>query len=159
MMSDITLETCWTIDISGIINSVTELHLVGDLLLIILRCTVPWIFNLNEILNYGARLLQHLLVWIPKDIFFCSSFLFHTDVLSSETVSFIPFVSSLIIHTEILHFIYCFLTYALTISYSSVLNEPNNPSTVVYSCRNVGMKFFTLWSLCSFKAFIFHSEL
>jgi hypothetical protein len=34
MMSDITLEICCTIDISGIINSVTELHLVGDLLLV-----------------------------------------------------------------------------------------------------------------------------
>jgi hypothetical protein len=27
MMSDIALETCWTIDVCGIINSVTELHL------------------------------------------------------------------------------------------------------------------------------------
>jgi hypothetical protein len=35
MMSEITLETCWTIDISGIINSVTELHLVGVLLLVL----------------------------------------------------------------------------------------------------------------------------
>jgi hypothetical protein len=46
-MSVITLETCWTIDISGITNSVTELHLVGDLLLVILGCTVPWILNLK----------------------------------------------------------------------------------------------------------------
>jgi hypothetical protein len=28
-------------------NSVIELHLVGDLLLVILRCTVPWILNLQ----------------------------------------------------------------------------------------------------------------
>jgi hypothetical protein len=49
MMSDITLETRWTIDISEIINSITELHLVGDLLLVILRCTVPWIINIKFI--------------------------------------------------------------------------------------------------------------
>jgi hypothetical protein len=30
MMRDIALETCWTIDVCGIINSVTELHLVGN---------------------------------------------------------------------------------------------------------------------------------
>jgi hypothetical protein len=30
MMSDITLVTCWTIDVCGIINSVTELHFVGN---------------------------------------------------------------------------------------------------------------------------------
>jgi hypothetical protein len=68
MMSDITLETCWTIDISGIINSVTELHLVGDLLLVILWYTVPWILKKNIIadcykfktLSYFSLFLQQL---------------------------------------------------------------------------------------------------
>jgi hypothetical protein len=53
MMCDITLETRWTIDISGIINSVTELHLVGDLLLALKKifiCTLlllcGWIFRM-----------------------------------------------------------------------------------------------------------------
>jgi hypothetical protein len=30
IMSDMALETCWTIDVCRIINSVTELHLVGN---------------------------------------------------------------------------------------------------------------------------------
>jgi len=74
--------------------------------------------------------------------FLCNSFLFHTDALSSGTASFILFDSSLIIHREMLHFIYCFLWYAFPISHSSVLNELNNPSTVIYSCRTVEMEFF-----------------
>jgi hypothetical protein len=62
MMSDITLETCWNIDISGLINSVTELHLVGDLLLVILGCTVPWILNVIKMLwnkdNFSNKFTQ-----------------------------------------------------------------------------------------------------
>jgi hypothetical protein len=52
MMSDITLETClnywrkWNNK-----NSVTGLHLVVDLLLVILRCTVPWILNSFDVLT------------------------------------------------------------------------------------------------------------
>jgi hypothetical protein len=69
MMSDITLETRWTIDISKIINSVTELHLVGDLLLVILRCAVPWILNLflcSAFIN--LKLMDPcIVVWISRN--------------------------------------------------------------------------------------------
>jgi hypothetical protein len=79
--------------------------------------------------------------WEYRGTFFCSSFLLRIDALSSGTAPSIRFDSSPIIHTEILHFIYCFLTYALPISCSSVLNDLNNPSTIIYSSRTVEMEF------------------
>jgi hypothetical protein len=111
------------------------------------------VLTLNKILKYGARLLQHLVVRIPKDIF-CGSFLFHIDALSSGTPSSIWFDSSPIIHTEILHFIYCFLTHSLPISYSSMLNDLNNPSTVIYSSRTVEMEFCYIVVVVQFWSFL-----
>jgi len=121
---------------SGIINSVTRLHLVGCFYWIVLRCTDPWILNLKYPMESTSKIDQADNYWIYF-IRFCIYFVI--DIMSSI------YESSIIRHYNLINFLIMYFAFYCVLK----LRNAKALHTNVISMSGTRINDTVVWSCCS----------